>query len=405
MEAIILREKEERKRKQTELNRLIEFLPFSLLKNPISQVHTHLLKQHKKDSPQYQKMIKDKFDLFIEKLFNAPPEPTDGQMPFKIKTFYYEKAKNLTMELFDSPTHHDEFSVDLTSRDQDMIRDFIHQSRQFSLKEMAGLASELFSLEKRISEEESKLRRIESELEDKTIQQTRDEKDSLERTLSDAQKSLGGLEEKIKNLAEEREENSDRYERLLEAGDLSKSIQNKLDQANDYISVLGEFIIEQKEGRKKEIESNLYKELEKVMHKMQIDDSNFISKVSVDIIPGNKGLKVSLKDIKGREIPKGILSTGEKQIYISCLIKTILSQSTRKFPIFIDTPLARLDKTHTQSILKNCYPHLAEQVILLSTDSEIPPDLRKLIHSKISKEYHLRNKEGKSYFESGTGDL
>ena len=87
------------------------------------------------------------------------------------------------------------------------------------------------------------------------------------------------------------------------------------------------------------------------------------------------------------EIKKEVLSSGEKQIYISCLIKAILKESVQSLPIFIDTPLGRLDDEHIKNILLYYYPDLSEQVVILSTNNEITPRRFKDIEHSVSKSY------------------
>src|SRR5665647_3370863 len=137
------------------------------------------------------------------------------------------------------------------------------------------------------------------------------------------------------------------------------------------------------------------------MHKLQAKDSGFIEETKIDILPDGKGLKVSILDSEGNDIPKESLSTGEKQIYISCLIKVILKEAIQNFPIFIDTPLGRLDHEHIENILKNYYPELSNQVILLATNNEITPRRFNSISSKVAKSYLIVNEKRKSNFKKG----
>jgi len=137
------------------------------------------------------------------------------------------------------------------------------------------------------------------------------------------------------------------------------------------------------------------------MHKLQTDNSRFIEETKIDILPDGKGLKVSILDADGKEVPKDSFSTGEKQIYISCLIKAILKESIQNFPIFIDTPLGRLDHEHIENILKEYYPELSSQVILLATNNEITPKRYNSIISKVAKSYLIMNENKKSYFKPG----
>lgn len=137
------------------------------------------------------------------------------------------------------------------------------------------------------------------------------------------------------------------------------------------------------------------------MHKLQSEDANFIEDTQIDILPDGKGLKVSILDADGNDVPKESFSTGEKQIYISCLIKSILKEAILNFPIFIDTPLGRLDHEHIENILKEYYPELSSQVVLLATNNEITPRRFNSIASKVAKSYLIVNENRKSNFKTG----
>jgi DNA sulfur modification protein DndD len=141
--------------------------------------------------------------------------------------------------------------------------------------------------------------------------------------------------------------------------------------------------------------------MQKLMHKLQDDNNNFIAAVKAETLPDNDGLKITLLDNKGNIRHKESFSQGEKQIYISSLVKAILSLSIQEFPIFIDTPLGRLDDEHIKNILLNYYPDLASQVVLMATNNEIPPSRYKLVSENVSQTYLLENVNNKTTFKSG----
>ena len=188
---------------------------------------------------------------------------------------------------------------------------------------------------------------------------------------------------------------------MLKKSSGNQLIKNKTSAAKKYIDSLQTFIDNQKRKKKEVLAITLLEELKKLMHKMQNPNSKFIADTRIDILPEGKGLKVTILDSDGREIPKESFSTGEKQIYISCLIKAILSESIQNFPIFIDTPLGRLDHEHIENILKIYYPDLSSQVILLATNNEITPRRYNSINSKVAKSYLIVNENKKSNFKPG----
>ncbi len=124
------------------------------------------------------------------------------------------------------------------------------------------------------------------------------------------------------------------------------------------------------------------------MHKLK-DNNQFITNVKVTTLLEDEGMKIDLYNSDDEIIKKEVLSQGEKQLYVSSLIKAILKESIQKLPIFIDSPLGRLDSDHIKNMLLHYYPNLSEQVVIFPTDNEITPERLKDIKSNVSKSYLL----------------
>lgn len=99
-------------------------------------------------------------------------------------------------------------------------------------------------------------------------------------------------------------------------------------------------------------------------------------------------------------------SNGEKQIYILCLIWAIIKSSGVEIPFIIDTPYARIDETHRNSLTTTYLPNISKQVIILSTNKEIDSELYTVVKPYVCDEYlllyntELRKTELKNgYFE------
>jgi DNA sulfur modification protein DndD len=102
-------------------------------------------------------------------------------------------------------------------------------------------------------------------------------------------------------------------------------------------------------------------------------------------------------------LPKSDLSAGEKQLYAVALLWALRSVSGRALPIIMDTPLGRLDSDHREAMLINFFPHAAHQTIVLSTDTEIAPELYELLKPSISHTYRLDFDEEQGYTKVETG--
>lgn len=99
-------------------------------------------------------------------------------------------------------------------------------------------------------------------------------------------------------------------------------------------------------------------------------------------------------------------SNGEKQVYILCLIWAIIKSSGIEIPFIIDTPYARIDESHRNSLTNNYLPNISKQVIILSTNKEIDSNLYKTIKPHVCNEYLLlyntkdrKTEVKKGYFE------
>ncbi|UZP67639.1 DNA sulfur modification protein DndD [Desulfovibrio mangrovi] len=99
---------------------------------------------------------------------------------------------------------------------------------------------------------------------------------------------------------------------------------------------------------------------------------------------------VTLADRYGNVLPKEDLSAGEKQMYAVAMLWGLSITSGRSLPIIIDTPLGRLDSEHRGKLIHSYFPCAAEQVIILSTDTEIDKEWYAELSPNVSHSYHLR---------------
>jgi len=139
---------------------------------------------------------------------------------------------------------------------------------------------------------------------------------------------------------------------------------------------------------------------EKIQAKMK-DDLNtnlaaykdVISKV--ELSEDLKDLNFSIYHKSGNEIYLSQLNTASTQVVVQVLLKALHEYGDYDPPVMIDTVMGVLDETSRSTLLENYFPELSHQTLLLSSDSEIRPssDLAK-IESFISKAFTLkRDKE------------
>ncbi|MCH2192070.1 MAG: DNA sulfur modification protein DndD [Gammaproteobacteria bacterium] len=114
------------------------------------------------------------------------------------------------------------------------------------------------------------------------------------------------------------------------------------------------------------------------------EDLKFSAKIDVETFD------VNLVDSAGVNINRKSLSAGEKQIFAFAILEALGKLSGRVLPVVVDTPLGRLDSIHRGKLVRNYFPEASEQVILLSTDTEVDEDFYQALAPKISHAFEIK---------------
>ena len=129
------------------------------------------------------------------------------------------------------------------------------------------------------------------------------------------------------------------------------------------------------------LESYILDKLQVLLHKQ-----NFIEKISID----RETFQVKLYKGNDDEITKDMLSKGELQMYATAVVWGLALTSGRPLPFMIDTPLARLDEEHRNSVVEQFYPSASHQTIILSTDSEVNFEYYQKLEPYISNSFVIQ---------------
>ena len=397
--------KAKEKQLENKFHELCEILPFAIAAGKLEEAINHINKQEQSSFSKEEKdQLTEKNDEIIEKLFNTPPFPTNGDISFLNKTFYAEKAKKIIEEIFSTGDDNSEleFSHDLAKYEVDLIRGTFTHIRTLSKDVFEQTIENFDQVRNNILENERLIKKIEGEQEDEEVIEYTNRKNEAERKIERLSEEKGGLIAQKSIIIKTSESLHQRLQVDLRRVTVSEQKKKNFDKATRYIDTLLEFIEQQKKDKCIILEEAIYTEMKKLMHKLNDGlNGDFISDVKVDILPGNDGLKVLLYDSDGNIRQKETLSQGEKQIYISSLIKAILSLSIREFPIFIDTPLGKLDDDHIKKVLLYYYPDLASQVVLMATSNEIPSSRLDLVKGVVSQTYLLECTNNQTKFKQG----
>ena len=164
-------------------------------------------------------------------------------------------------------------------------------------------------------------------------------------------------------------------EKLYEKHNVSKEKADFIEECDSIASVLNQFIVRLRKNK-----VHLLQEKSFEMYRLLSSRSGLIKDISID----DKTYEVKITDRNGHEIRKSALSAGEKEVFAISLLWGLAQTSELKLPIIIDTPLSRLDSTHRDNIVNNYFPNAGEQVIILSTDTEIDANYYRSLKPRLS---------------------
>lgn len=198
---------------------------------------------------------------------------------------------------------------------------------------------------------------------------------------------LGAINNELLNINNKREELNRKinfyttrkeaaYKKILNQDDIDR----KLKLADKTRIVLQSYTERLLEKKLSKLEIVLLEKFNILCRKTNYFDKAFINR---------KTFNVSLH--KGiHEIFQEHLSAGEKQLLALSMLWSLHSISNVSLPIIIDTPLARLDKNHRNTIVKELLPSISEQVIVLGTEIELNSEIIQQLLPKIRRVYNLK---------------
>ena len=201
----------------------------------------------------------------------------------------------------------------------------------------------LSNIDSKESDEVIKQLRLKKNDTEKAIQETDDAIRKLHEKTGESNLKLATLEKQIKDLSKRVS---------VDDADEKKDV-----LASQLIGELDTFLTSLKQNKKSSLERKIKAALNSLMHK-----EDFIGRVEITI--DADAMDILLFTPEGDEIDKDKLSKGEKQLYATSLLKSLVDESSIKFPVFIDSPLQKFDKNHSSKIITEFYPSISEQVVL-----------------------------------------
>ena len=320
-------------------------LPFSLVPNQLKEIKEKISKDKKNIQQGFEKeILEENFDAILKEMKSKNNDVIEITRIFNDRL---EKSGGVTQTIFN-----------LSTEDMHDITNLISRIDK-------SIEGKLLDLTKIFGKTTDKLEKVQISLESVPKD---DDVGPIISELQQENRELGRLESEFKNLEDlEMQEKSlvsilnSKILNLVKDKHQDKRRISGMENAKRVQEVLDEYAKRLRDKKLELLERYITEGLQMLLHKKQ-----FIDKVSID----NESFEVKL--FKGDdEISKEMLSKGELQMFATAVVWGLAKTSGRPLPFMIDTPLARLDEEHRESLVEKFYPYASHQLIIFSTNSEI----------------------------------
>jgi DNA sulfur modification protein DndD len=249
----------------------------------------------------------------------------------------------------------------LETSDVFLLKPFLEEKRELEaqIRQLEGL-SQLGAL---------------SESEQELFEQLQAEMEGCSTQIGRKAEQLRLLEEEILSLQKRIDEIRAEIEKLYEKHSISKERADFIQECDAIANILNQFIVRLRKNKVHLLQEKTFE-----MYRLLSSRSGLIKYITID----DKSYEIGITDRNGHEIRKSGLSAGEKEVFAVSLLWGLAQTSQLKLPIIVDTPLSRLDSTHRDNIVNNYFPNAGEQVIILSTDTEIDKDYYRALRPRLS---------------------
>ena len=323
-------------------------LPFSMVPNQLKEINKKITQDKKIFQQTFEKdILEENFDEILKEIGS--------------KKFGNDITKDITRifeDRIEKSGKRSEPTFNLSSDDMQKISSFISTIDKSIEKRLLELTNEFGKITDQLQKVQISLESVPKD----------DDVGPIISELQQENRELGRLETEFKNLEDlEIQEKSlvgilnSKIREIVKEKHQDKRRISSVENAKRVQQVLDEYAQRLRDKKLELLERYISEGLQMLLHKKQ-----FIDKVTID----NETFEVKL--FKGEdEISKEMLSKGELQMFATAVVWGLAKTSGRPLPFMIDTPLARLDEEHRDSLVEKFYPYASHQLIIFSTNSEI----------------------------------
>lgn len=386
--------KEESTEIKNKLKKLMDIAPLVIAGKKLTQLNEQLLFEQNSNTKSVDKtfLIKELYSFSNALLKNLEALSLDAISKAKV-----EEALNQTLSEKETIKESANLGAILLDFSEEQFRNF-----EAVLNNIKGAFSSQFNAvvqeEKNnrmyLSKIYQQIKQAEARKDNPLAQKLREEKNEVEKKITDKTLEKGKLLEEFESLntrlASTRKVLSE-YEKNFKLVETDKK---KYEVTEKLLVKINTIILKIKEDKKYSLQKSILLGLKKIMHK-----NDFIHNIRVNVI--DDVMDIDLLDKNDQIIDKDSLSKGEQQLYATALLKALVDESGIKFPVFIDSPLQKFDKYHSKNIIKEFYPAISEQVVLFPLlEKELSELEYDYLKPNVNKVFVIENNSNGSGFKS-----
>jgi DNA sulfur modification protein DndD len=252
--------------------------------------------------------------------------------------------------------------LNLSERDAAKVLNRIEEVEQSDVMQLEQLLKEKEELD-------AEIRSIDTSLSNAASESEKELFETLQNTIESCQTQIGRISVRLSNVNEEIMMIENRIKdieleinKLYEKHNISKDRADFIQECDAIANLLNTYIVKLRKAKVQMLQEKTFE-----MYKMLSSKSGLIKDLEIN----DKTYEIIIRDRSGHEMKKSGLSAGEKEVFAVSLLWGLAQTSQLHLPIIIDTPLSRLDSVHRDNIVNHYFPNAADQVIILSTDTEV----------------------------------
>jgi len=348
---------------QEQLKELFDLIPFALAGESLISVSEQLDKERKLSEQKFkqddvsEKTNKIKQEIEIEK------KKLDFVCDVKTEEFFKSQILSLVKKYFFSDTEDIDENLqilhDFTDTQVRGFEQLIGTIKNSFKNSFSRLNTEYSSIKNQLDSINRKIREAEKSSENSYIASLRTKKEELDKEIAEINERIAKQNQDIGEFGNQIKAFKQKQEILRKKIDDSTQYSDKEQKTKQLINKLQKFITQFKEQKKESLEDKMLNSLTTLLHK-----KDFIKKVVVDISFSSDDIDIILYNQNNHIIDKSSLSMGERQMYSSALLSSLVDESEIEFPVFIDSPMQKFDEKHAENIIKNFYPNVSKQVVI-----------------------------------------